>query len=124
MSSWVSVTSRTKGGKKKPHRRGADKGKALPNVSPKANKVRLVWIPDAVWKTFDEIDKEIYSVFEEQYPRMLTLEEILALLVPLDPENNDEYSTHDVYDSLELCLKAYIVVNEEKSAFQLKRATD
>jgi hypothetical protein len=113
MSSWVSVKT-----KKKPHRRGPAKG----NVN--QQKVRLVWIPDTLWKTFDEIDKEIYSVFEAQYPRLLTPPEILSLLVPLDPENNGDYSTQDVVDSLEMCLKEHIVTNEEKSAFQLKRAVE
>lgn len=107
MSKWVAV-------KKKPRNRTPAKAKVTPPA-------RLVWITDDDWNNrFDPIDKEVYYLFKEHYPEMLSVPRILSLLKELDEEENADYSVQDVCDSLELCLRGYLIADLGEGTYQLK----
>jgi hypothetical protein len=109
MSEWVSVVK----SRRKPQKR---KQRGVSNYPPAA----LVWVTEDDWTNrFDPIDREMYCVFKAHYPNMLSIQQLLEYLKDLNPEENDEYTLNDVVDSLELCLKPYIVEDDEKN-YQLK----
>lgn len=104
MSKWVAV-------KKKPRNRPPVKAK-VPS---------LVWITDDDWNNrFDPIDKEVYYIFKEHYPEMLSVPRILSLLKELNEEENADYVEQDVCDSLELCLRSYLIADLGEGTYQLK----
>lgn len=78
--------------------------------SPPTKRHAIFSISETDWnKHFDPIDKEVYYVMHDAYPTMLTQREILERLWELAPDENEDYRIEDVADSIDLCLKAYVV---------------
>jgi len=79
-------------------------------MSYKKQKKSPILIPEHVWdKYFDPIDKEIYEVLEQRFPLGYASEELLKILISIDPEENEEYTLQDVWDALDISLKDYVI---------------
>lgn len=106
MSEWVPV-------KNKVRKRPSAKTRV---VAPK-----LIWITEDDWNNrFDPIDKEVYYILKHHHPKMLSVSRILCLVKALNEEENEDYVEQDISDSLELCLKAYLIADLGDKTYQLK----
>lgn len=68
---------------------------------------------------FDPIDKEIYDILCDVFPCGLSSEQILRRLINMDPEENAEYRREDVWASLDIPLKKYLI--QKGRFYSLKR---
>ena len=71
---------------------------------------------------FDPIDKEVYAVLVCFYPKAIDSETILEKLQWMNPYENKNYKLQDVWDSLDMCLKPYLV-ESSKNAWTLASRT-
>jgi len=81
-----------------------------------------VIIPDYVWEHhLDPIDKEIYELLEEHFPKGYSAETLLVKLKEMNPEENEDYRLQDVWDAIDISLKDY-VEKKGKGFWVLKKA--
>lgn len=94
------------------------KKKRAPRKKPAPNQEPVEVISDDWFNRFDAIDHEIYAVLVCFYPEAIDSETILQKLQWMNPHENKTYRLQDVWDSLDICLKPYLV-EESKNRWTL-----